>query len=338
MRVEGSALSRAKLAALFLRAMRSLELFLLHPFPDSAERARFPALRRFLSRSRTSAAHESLEGVLLEQFGVARQRDWPIAPLARLGDGESPDDSYWIAADPVHLRADRDALLLVDASRFQLDSEDARTLVEALNRHFGPAELYFSAPNPTRWYARVAQAADIEAIPLREAAGCNVDQLLPRGKDALAWHRIFNEVQMLLHNHPLNEAREARGELPVNSVWFWGGGTLPRSVQGRWAHVWANDALSRGLALAAGIDVSDLPRSLAACIEAAQDGAQLAVLDQVDFDALETNWIAPALQAVRAQVLGEVSLWTQLGSELRRFDLARSDMWKFWRDWARAAA
>jgi hypothetical protein len=318
--------------------MRFLELVLLHPLPDSAERARFPALRRFLSRSRTSVVLDSREAALLEQFGVPRQRDWPIAPFSRLGDGEPPDDAYWIAADPVHLRADRDALLLVDASRFQLDREDARTLVEALNRHFGPEELHFSAPTATHWYARVAQATDIETVPLRRAVGYNVDTLLPRGKDALAWHRTFNEAQMLLYNHPLNQAREARGELPVNSVWFWGGGTLPRNVNGRWLHVWANDALSRGLALAARIDVSDVPGTFAACIDAARDGAQLAVLDQVDFAALERDWIAPALQALRTQSLGALSLWIQLATEFRRFDLARSDLWKFWRDWSGAAA
>ena len=30
---------------------------------------------------------------------------------------------------------------------------------------------------------------------------------------------------MLLHDHPVNIAREARGCLPVTGVWFWGGGT-----------------------------------------------------------------------------------------------------------------
>jgi len=31
----------------------------------------------------------------------------------------------------------------------------------------------------------------------------------------------LNELQMQLHDHPLNQAREARGELPVNSLWLW---------------------------------------------------------------------------------------------------------------------
>ncbi|MCB1639923.1 MAG: hypothetical protein KDI15_13865, partial [Thiothrix sp.] len=30
------------------------------------------------------------------------------------------------------------------------------------------------------------------------------------------------ELQMLLHQHPVNQARERQGQLPVNSLWLWG--------------------------------------------------------------------------------------------------------------------
>ena len=318
--------------------MRSFELFLLQALPNSAERVRFPALRRFLSRSRACVGHASVEGTLLERFGVHRQRDWPVAPFARLGDGETPDDAYWLAADPVHLRVDRDALLLVDASRFGLDRAHAGMLVEALNRHFDGSGMQFSAPTPKRWYVRLARAPDIETVPLGEALGRNVDVLLPRGGEALAWHRTFNEIQMLLHNHPLNEEREEQGELPFNSVWFWGGGHLPSGVRGRWKHVWADDALPRGLSVAAGIEVSDIPRDFAQWAEHAQDGDHLAVLGQSEFDLVESDWIAPALQALRKGQLGEIRLSAPAGTEMCCFGLGRTDLWKFWRSTAAASA
>jgi hypothetical protein len=40
----------------------------------------------------------------------------------------------------------------------------------------------------------------------------------------LHWQRILTEIQMALYAHPLNQAREARGELLVSSLWLWGGG------------------------------------------------------------------------------------------------------------------
>ena len=318
--------------------MRSLELFLLQPLPDAAERVRLPAIQRVVSRARGFVETESAEGALLERFGVGRQRDWPVAPLRRLGDAQPPDDAYWLAADPVHLRVDRDALLLVDAQRFELTFEDAQILVQALNRHFIHGGIHFSAPTAKRWYARVAPGPNIETVPLRDAAGRNVDTLLPRGGDALAWHRTFNEIQMLLHGHALNQEREVRGELPVNSVWFWGGGVLPSGVSGRWRHVWADNALPIGLSSAAGIAAADMPRDFAQWIERAPDGEHLIVVDQSDFDRVERDWIAPALHALRTRVLSTLSLSAAADGQARRFDLSRSDLWKFWRSSAGASA
>ncbi len=312
--------------------MRSLELFLLQPLPDRADLARLEGLRRLLSRARTATtSHEPLEGALMQRFGVTRQRDWPVAPLARLGDGQPSDTGYWLCADPVHLRVDRDALVLVDSRGYKLAQTDADALVRTLNLHFDAAGLAFSAPTPHRWYARVTHAPDLETVPLREAAGRNVDSLLPSGGEALVWHRTFNEIQMLLHDHPVNEAREARGEPPVNSVWLWGGGSLPAQVSGEWICVWANDALARGLARAADIDCADTPGSFTSWLQEAKEGEHLVVLEDADLDRTESNWLAPALHALRARLLSKLSLSAAVGSAVLRFDLTRSDLWKFWR-------
>jgi len=80
--------------------------------------------------------------------------------------------------------------------------------------------------HPDRWYLRLDSLPDISTLPLSQVAGRNVHGLLPGGKDAARWHQLFNEIQMLLFAHPLNEARETRGALPINSLWFWGGGVM----------------------------------------------------------------------------------------------------------------
>ena len=56
---------------------------------------------------------------------------------------------------------------------------------------------------------------------------------------------------MLLHEHPCNQRREQRGELAVNSLWFWGAGTDSRPrADVRFDAVWSDDPAARGLALA----------------------------------------------------------------------------------------
>ena len=186
-----------------------------------------PALETLLARG----SHQGLPGMSLERwlvaaFRIAPQHDLPLAPLNLRGDGIDPCDAWWVQADPVHLKVYRDELLLVDASCFEITRDEAAAMIAALNAHFGADGIEFVAPVPQRWYARVRAEPRILTTPTAEAAGRGIERFLPAGDDGPGWRRVINEAQMLLHGHPCNEAREQRGELPVNSVWFWGAGRL----------------------------------------------------------------------------------------------------------------
>ena len=120
----------------------------------------------------------------------------------------------------------------------------------ALNAHFAEDGLEFIAPAPQRWYVRARDEPRVRthAHARRPSDGVS-SRLLPPGEDGPRWHRHLNEAQMLLHEHPGNEAREARGELPVNSVWLWGGGRVPEMPRARpMARVWSDDPLAAGIA------------------------------------------------------------------------------------------
>src|ERR1035437_4718622 len=61
-----------------------------------------PALQRLLARGRRqTAVWQGIDAWLLEKFSVERQADWPSAPFALLGEGETPGDACWAHADPV---------------------------------------------------------------------------------------------------------------------------------------------------------------------------------------------------------------------------------------------
>ena len=55
-----------------------------------------------------------------------------------------------------------------------------------------------------------------------QAAGRSIDAYLPQGSDARQWRRFLNHAQMLLHEHPLNEARLASGRPVINGLWLEG--------------------------------------------------------------------------------------------------------------------
>ena len=179
-----------------------------------------PVLQKLLGRGHGEMLEPvPLEDLLCDLFGVPCQNDAPVAPISAAFDGLAA--GCWLRADPVNLNLQRDQLLL---AAVRAGSEEAAALCVSLNAHFAGQGMEFFAPHPQRWYVRLDRLPLMRTTPLSQVIGGDVRKVLPTGKDAAHWHQVFNEIQMLLHSHPLNEVREARGEPPINSAWFWGGG------------------------------------------------------------------------------------------------------------------
>ena len=309
-----------------------------------------PALSTLLARAEVERFPPiSPEAWLCQAFEVERQRDWPIAPLTLALDGGEPDAAYWMRADPVHIKVSREGLRLVDSTLFDVSADEAQSFVDALNAEFAQSGLVFFAPHPKRWYVKCADAPSIATHALSEVAGRDVKAHLPGGEQALDWHRRFNEAQMLLHSHPANESREARGEPAVNSVWFWGGGTIPSVPGHHFATVSSDDSAATALAAAADVGIRPLQEDgerFVACASTSNSSLpHLAILNQLagavayqDAAAwrdriarLETEWFAPLLRALRRGTVSRIDI-VSLGSEhCCRFTITRGALFKVWR-------
>jgi len=300
-----------------------------------------PALETFLARGRaTRTAGISLERWLAAAFGLPGEL--PLAPYSLLGDGGEPGDHWWMHADPVHLKVHGKRLILADASRFALAEEEVREFVAALNAQFAPEGITFVAPRPLRWYVRMADEPRAHAAPTVEMAGRNIESSLPAGDDGARWRRIANEAQMLLHAHPRNEAREAVGALPVNSVWFWGAGRARRLVS-PYDIAWGNHPLAAGLAAASTVAARPLPASAAPFLKEPGGKTPLvvAMLPPTAYGdipgwreaatALERAWLAPLLAALEGGALQTLTLHG-LGPDYGyTVTLRPGDRFRFWR-------
>jgi len=300
---------------------------------------RLAAAETLISRGRRKPmAPVSSEAWLFERFGVTRQRDWPVAPYTLLADGGAPERHYWMRADPMHLRVDRDSLGLADSSAFEVSREESEALVETLNRHFGPTMLFYPL-RPERWYVRLEKAPDMRTTPPAAARGAAIDENLPSGPDAMRFLALMNEAQMLLHEHPVNAGREARGDLPLNSIWFWGGGVIDAAKARPFSTVIGDDPLARGLALAAGIPARALPKDADSVLAALEDeGLALVVLDapreaqlRERRTALERDWFLPLLAALKSGRIGMLTLHLCGADSLLEVETVRSDLRYFWR-------
>lgn len=308
---------------------------------------RLPVLETLLARG-TVVPQPALErdAWLCRAFGVARQHDWPVAPLTLAADGVDPQHYYWLRADPVELRMERSRLVLARAVS-DLDATESRELIAALNRHFARDGITLLAPFPRRWYLRADRAPGIATTPLARAANRDVEAHLPQGDAALDWHRVINEAQMVLHEHAVNEAREARGAPAVNSIWLWGGGTAPAIGRPLYHAAWGDDALTRSLAAAAGIARHDVAGNGAVWLAAAAaaNDHHLLVLDQLS-DALSTggiaawsnqlailerDWMAPLTSALRAKTISAVTLVAANSDNLLEATLTPALLWRLWR-------
>jgi hypothetical protein len=298
---------------------------------------KLPALEIILARgARRPLREDTLEAWLCGAYGVKGQA---IAPVTLIADGVEPGKAYWLRADPVNLDIRRDQLVL--QTDVPMGADEAEQLCADLNAHFAGAGLRFIAPHPQRWYLRLDAAPGMTTLPLAQVAGMNVRAHLPQGADAMHWHRVLNEIQMLMFAHAVNQAREARGELPANSVWLWGGGYAPEKLLRPYGRVCGDSDLAAAFARVSGIPCGGLPDDATQCGEeevlivweglrrALQHGDLHAWRDELLH--FERACAAPLLAALRAGRIAQLTLDAVQDYASRRLVLTRGAMWKLWR-------
>jgi hypothetical protein len=296
-----------------------------------------PALEKMLGRGNSETPEPAeLEILLCELFCVPCQADAPIAPISAAFDGLTA--GCWLRADPVHLNLQRNQLLLAGV---QVSSEEAAAFCASLNEYFAGQGMEFFAPLPQRWYVRVDAMPHIRTRPLSQVMGGDVRGALPTGEDAQRWHQVLNEIQMLLFAHPLNEARDARGTLAINSLWLWGAGHSENlSLLKNYDNVSSDEVLVEMFAAVAGVSSAEWTgqwrdtegRQLLVWtgLRSALQSGDLAAWRSALQD-FEIGYARPLWQALRSGTIARLQIDILSGNNIRRVLLTRGDTWAFWR-------
>lgn len=295
---------------------------LLPPVPRFEGVALPPVLAKALGRA-DRARFEAGEQAQLARHFELLPRGWPAAALTRLLDAGENDARHggWLRADPAHIRPDiNGARLLGVGANLGMEQADVDALLPALRPLFGDAGFQLDAPHPSRWYLRLPRETRLPTFASPDdALGDDVFDHLPGGDGARRWRALESEVQITLHNHPHNAARLVAGKVPVNALWFWGGGVLPDAVSGRARTVASDDPAVLGAAHLGKLHAMPL-----SAFRDENDDALVDLRGQRDMHALVERWLLPAVGRARRPAAFDFA-------DGQTFVLRPNQRWRFWR-------
>jgi hypothetical protein len=297
--------------------------------------SKYSALASLLALGQIKTLDQTLEALLCDQYSVPLGGDYPMAAIAAVADGLDVANAYWLRADPVHLRLQRDCFSLDESVPLPLESAHAEQMLESLNRHFaldlnaalGEPEYQFFIGTSGAWYLRCQHNPNITTTLPSIAAGKNSHQFLPQGEGAVKLIRLLNEVQMLLHEHPSNLIREAQGVEAVNGIWLSGGGFLPKLMgTANTDLLMSSSAFYQGLALWANTSYQSSPANMNVILTHRSVRMQLASSDDVD-----ALWFKPILAALCTKKITQLTLNLGCYDQSLSVNIKPHDRYKFWR-------
>ena len=331
------------------------ELVLILPTPSAADRA---ALAVPLGRARAAAVERGdWRGWLARRLGCGRLASRPPAEVAALAAPDMPDAAVaapgggmWFAT-PVALLAALDHVRMLPDGWVTLRKDEAAQLAADFAATLGGTSLSLAAAGAEGFLLSGLEVQALTHDPAR-VLGADVAPWLPAGEGAGQLRRLATEIEMWLHEHPLQRALRRRGSPPATTLWLWGGGAaagdaggptpagtlMPTATRDRaaraaaWPRGYGRDSWLAGLWQAAGERLTGDADAFAA-IEPAQDRDTIVVVRAAAGEA-EARWLAPALAQLAARRCAGVQC--VIGD--RAFRFSRFDLVKPWRRSVRWAA
>lgn len=265
----------------------------------------------------------------------------------------------WAVLQPVHLHVALDHLVLDFHEKLNLTTDEAYCLFEVARPILESLSSRLLAPTPMHWYIGDEQISMLRLCSPLRTVGRNIDLWVPYGTEGRIWRKLQNEIQMLWHDHPVNQARIERGDLPINGIWLFGSGSLPQlPLSFPFSSIFSNNPLLLGISKLAHKKIAALPYHFddiyADSQQLENDDSDLSTLIWFDdlispatqqdwtvwlklFSEIEHNWLEPAYRALCRRHLKQLTLVLMSEQGWLTLIPKANDWWKFWRrrDWVK---
>lgn len=158
-------------------------------------------------------------------------------------------------------------VMMEDPSAGDIEADEARELIDAINEQLGSETIQFY-PGAAHRHLMVWVGGKAKALchDPREAAGKSIGEFLPTGDGADILRQAMEASLVILQGHPVNEQRREAGLKPVNCLWLWGPGKAPRLPKLTDQYPIAGSVVSasdliRGIGICAGLEAISVTAS-----------------------------------------------------------------------------
>lgn len=146
---------------------------------------------------------------------------------------------------------------ILDHSAGEISTQEADELMQAIRENLNTSQIQFFTGTSYRQICRWRGGRMAALEPPHDHLGSSIGPFLPREP---VLRELMERSYEILHDHPVNRQREARGQHQANSLWFWGPGTKPalpafREKTGMKGAMISGVDLLKGIGLATGMKV-----------------------------------------------------------------------------------
>lgn len=294
-----------------------------------------PGLNRIL-RLATALPNQdfSIDSILKTSLDLGTSGQLPLAQTFGLAEDCKP--GRLLLASAIHLQAGLHSAVILPVPGGTENLKDLDLIINDLRDIF-KVDCYIESVSEGLYLVHLKLFDAPTHYPhILSVLGKSANPYIEQSRQVLPWYKLLNEIQMFMHQHEVNAQRLQRGLLPINSLWFWGAGSLSQDFDSKLE--WYCDdpvlnrfAMSLGLTpgSAAGVDDIDNPGDALfvdlRLLEFLKTGAS-ADLGKLLLD-IDRNLLKPALTRAgknRARLL------LRAGYEYD-FELQPRDRMKFWR-------
>ena len=164
------------------------------------------------------------EAIRLQQLGYTP----PVG--ANLGTGlaalhagvKNPSETVWLA-ELSAISVGREGATIAHPASFEITTDEADALFDSVSGLWADRAISALPLNNRQWRIWLDPSASTRSLTPAAMAEMRLTDWWPQEDSLREWRRLLNEIQMVWHEHPVNLARTERGELPINSLWLFGG-------------------------------------------------------------------------------------------------------------------